>query len=116
MSWENWETITSGDIIKKSKLDQIKDNLQYLTSIELKEGDNSGSGVGRCIAYYSTIYATDNGTHCSTDNNTVASNCGLEDKCNARYSSVQSAVGECGTGYLNNTQTNHCESYCNKDC
>jgi hypothetical protein len=114
MSWENWTDITIGDIIIKSKLDQIQDNLQYLTSFEIASGDNSGSNVGRCIGHYLTIFATDNATHCNTNNTTVGSNCGGTSY-TGNYSTVNSAVGECGSGYLSNTKYNNWEG-CKKNC
>ena len=68
MAWQTWELINQGDIIKASHLEQIKNNLNYLSDEKITD---------RCIGYYTAICSTDNTAWRASNNTSVGnSSCG----------------------------------------
>jgi len=111
MTWNEWDDVNTGDIVRKSRLDQIQENLQYLAAIDIGTSSNSGTGVGRCVSHYVTIYATDNNTHCKTDCGSQTTNLGCTaPHCDKDCHTVNAGIGKCNTGLLNNTRYNNCSS------
>ena len=107
MAWQNWDTIDSGIIIKKTHLDKIQDNLQWLSTT----GIQINNSTGRCIGFYQTICSTDNGTvyapNCPRYGSGSAGNSG---NCGSDYGTVNSAQGTTG-GLQRNTRTNNFEGF-----
>ncbi len=61
LNFNEWISIPEQTIIEQSHFDQIQDNLKWLSEIGIENNEDVPLGDrGRCIADYSTVYATDN--------------------------------------------------------
>lgn len=68
-NFTEWHDVGVGDIIKKSDIDNIQNNLSWLAEIGIEHNPTEDDGeYGRCIAFYATVFATNNSSVFSTNN------------------------------------------------
>jgi hypothetical protein len=72
MAWQTWTNVTSSDIILGDHLEELHENLDFLSSDAIATND----GTGRCIGHYLAICSTDNSSWCPTNNTSRASESG----------------------------------------